>query len=471
MAPIPQLQSQLSSLYLPNTGPITAHFYHPRTGLMTLIQIFKILDLENPGETQERDQGLQRLLLNHVPGKGQELLNPNQSSQRMNKELLKTETDEGNVASSNGTSSSKVIDVLEPDDAQEETGKEEEQEEDNKENCKDDNEGKYEECDGMIDAQAAQKFENDSREEAENKKSSRMKIKDKILFKGLPKLNMDQNFCLRDELGNESLDDYERASSRQWSQKSKKNSLSFIKRGGSGRGFANFKYDKEWKKKFLIFKRIKVENLDKSYFEFDRIEISLNRTMEDVQFKINSAEQQIKESLEPDIKPKLFILPKMMINHQIQTLFKSISGRVVHIDRRRLEEGWIKQFSQLRSQLESTCDNICLVELGAQSTNYGFDSNYDEPPLEYLQALEKFKRDLNSSCFKMIASATNLIKEIRCQIAELDEDMNKKLYPLNYLSVDLRKDGKSLVGDLGKEDQAQDQEMAPQMSYRKEDID
>ncbi|CAH7667101.1 hypothetical protein PPACK8108_LOCUS1486 [Phakopsora pachyrhizi] len=378
MAPIPQLQSQLSSLYLPNTGPITAHFYHPRTGLMTLIQIFKILDLENPGETQERDQGLQRLLLNHVPGKGQELLNPNQSSQRMNKELLKTETDEGNVASSNGTSSSKVIDVLEPDDAQEETGKEEEQEEDNKENCKDDNEGKYEECDGMIDAQAAQKFENDSRsissntmmilkqqkrltpitkilkdtylkkfdnnsnlcainreEEAENKKSSRMKIKDKILFKGLPKLNMDQNFCLRDELGNESLDDYERASSRQ--------------------GFANFKYDKEWKKKFLIFKRIKVENLDKSYFEFDRIEISLNRTMEDVQFKINSAEQQIKESVaeqlelsinscpSTNIKPKLFILPKMMINHQIQTLFKSISGRVVHIDRRRLE--FINEFN------------------------------------------------------------------------------------------------------------------------------
>ncbi|KAI8455604.1 hypothetical protein BY996DRAFT_6508072 [Phakopsora pachyrhizi] len=305
-----------------------------------------------------------------------------------------------------------------------------------------------------------------------------MKIKDKILFKGLPKLNMDQNFCLRDELGNESLDDYERASSRQWSQKSKKNSLSFIKRGGSGRGFANFKYDKEWKKKFLIFKRIKVENLDKSYFEFDRIEISLNRTMEDVQFKINSAEQQIKESVaeqlelsinscpSTNIKPKLFILPKMMINHQIQTLFKSISGRVVHIDRRRLEEGWIKQFSQLRSQLESTCDNICLVELGAQSTNYGFDSNYDEPPLEYLQALEKFKRDLNSSCFKMIASATNLIKEIRCQIAELDEDMNKKLYPLNYLSVDLRKDGKSLVGDLGKEDQAQDQEMVEETMHR-----
>ncbi|CAH7670355.1 XRN 5'-3' exonuclease N-terminus-domain-containing protein [Phakopsora pachyrhizi] len=97
------------------------------------------------------------------------------------------------------------------------------------------------------------------------------------------------------------------------------------------------------------------------------------------------------------------------------------------------------QISQLRSQLGSMCDNICLVELGAQSINDGFDRNDDEPPLDYLQALEGLKTDLNSSCFKMIESATNLIVEIGCQTAELDEDMNQKLYLLNYLSVDLVK--------------------------------
>ncbi|CAH7686327.1 expressed protein [Phakopsora pachyrhizi] len=95
----------------------------------------------------------------------------------------------------------------------------------------------------------------------ENKKNSRVKIKDEILFKELPKLNMDQKYCLRDELGNESLNDYERASSRQRSEKSKKTSLSFIKRGGSGGEIGDCEYDEEGKKKFLIFKRIEVESL------------------------------------------------------------------------------------------------------------------------------------------------------------------------------------------------------------------
>ncbi|KAI8460916.1 hypothetical protein BY996DRAFT_6487108 [Phakopsora pachyrhizi] len=332
----------------------------------------------------------------------------------MDKKILETEPNGGNVASSSGTSSSKVIDILEPDVAKEETGvthdefsvesscllseEEEEQKEDNKENGKDDNEGDYEDCYGRIDAQAAQKFKPNSRVASqsgqekeqlpefchpkaqvhllkdnddpqatekinENKKNSRVKIKDKILFKKLPKLNMDENSCLRDELENESLNDFERASSRQWLQKTKKSSLSFIKRGGIG-----------GEEEVFIFKRIKVENLDKSYFEFDRIESSLNRPMED---------------FDADNKPELFILPKMMIHHQLQTLFKFNSGRVVHIGRLRIEfinevncqrmiefdwrKGWSKQISQLKSQLGSTCDKIFLVELGAQSINDGFD--------------------------------------------------------------------------------------------------
>ncbi|KAI8445486.1 XRN 5'-3' exonuclease N-terminus-domain-containing protein [Phakopsora pachyrhizi] len=73
------------------------------------------------------------------------------------------------------------------------------------------------------------------------------------------------------------------------------------------------------------------------------------------------------------------------------------------------------------------------------STQISAGENDDEPPLDYLQALEGLKTDLNSSCFKMIESATNLIVEIGCQTAELDEDMNQKLYLLNYLSVDLVK--------------------------------
>ncbi|KAI8458489.1 hypothetical protein BY996DRAFT_79344 [Phakopsora pachyrhizi] len=215
--------------------------------------------------------------------------------------------------------------------------------------------------------------------------------------------------------------------------------------------------------------------------------------MEDVQFKINSAEQWIKESVADQLesfinscpststssirifKPELFILPKRMIHHQLQTLFKSISGRAVHIDRLRLEfinevnrqrmiefgwrEEWSKQISQLRSQLRSTCDDIRLVELGAQSIDDDFErwaveifkarerhdlvdlilSDDDEPPPDYLQTLESFKTDLSSSCFEMIEPATNLIKEIGCQADELVEDINQKLPPLDYLSVDLVK--------------------------------
>ncbi|KAI8455060.1 hypothetical protein BY996DRAFT_6489763 [Phakopsora pachyrhizi] len=61
----------------------------------------------------------------------------------------------------------------------------------------------------------------------------------------------------------------------------------------------------------LGFKLDRLEsNLGKPYFDFNRIESILNRPIEDVQFKINSAEQWIKES---------------------------IYGRAVHIDRLRLE--------------------------------------------------------------------------------------------------------------------------------------
>ncbi|KAI8459017.1 hypothetical protein BY996DRAFT_6443147 [Phakopsora pachyrhizi] len=91
--------------------------------------------------------------------KSAHLFHPNQFSQEKDKEHLKTEPDGGNVASSGGTSSPKVIDLLEADDAQEETGftldrfsgesscslskeEKEEKEEEDKEN----------DCDGRIDA-------------------------------------------------------------------------------------------------------------------------------------------------------------------------------------------------------------------------------------------------------------------------------------------------------------------------------
>ncbi|CAH7671242.1 hypothetical protein PPACK8108_LOCUS6007 [Phakopsora pachyrhizi] len=189
---------------------------------------------------------------------------------------------------------------------------------------------------------------------------------------------------------------------------------------------------------FKGFVHLIESNLGKPYFDFDRIESSLNRPMEDVQFKINSAEQWIKES----------------VADQLESFINSCPS-TIHIDRLRLEfinevncqrmiefcwrEGWSKQISQLRSQLGSTCDKCYLVELGAQSINDDFErwaleifkaqerhnlvdlilSDDDEPPPDYLQTLESFKTDLISSCLEMIEPATNLIKEIGCQTDEV----------------------------------------------------
>ncbi|KAI8459687.1 hypothetical protein BY996DRAFT_8526600 [Phakopsora pachyrhizi] len=408
MAPIPHGQSQLWSLNLPKNRTNNSPHLPPQSRIDDSDSLLNQSDSSfittstitgshpNLSSLQNSpNSNLSKTLttkIQETPRKGIKDLkvgeHPNHSSQGMEKELLKTEPDGGNVASRGVTSLPKIIDISEPDNAQEVTGvtqdefsgesscllseEEEEQEENNKENGKDNNEGEYEDCDGRIDTQAAQKFKTNLRVSSqygqekeqlpdfrhpkgqvhllkdnddyqatekiniedqdperhlleknqqqhqfgrrrqlilrdfsrllnlkENKKNSRVKIKDEILFKELPKVNMDQKCCLRDE----SLNDYERASSRQLA--------------------GNFKYEEEGKKKFFIFERIKVEiHIDRLRLEF-----------------INDVNCQM----------------------------------MIEFDWR---EGWSKH----------TCYNNCLVELGAQSINDGFDRGKTERVLLEIEA-------------------------------------------------------------------------------------